>query len=83
MIAIGRFLYAACRDLATLTLVLAVRCYQYGVSPWLGPRCRFRPTCSEYAVLAVRRYGPLRGVWKAAGRLARCHPWCDGGWDPP
>lgn len=78
-----RFLVAAVRDLMTLALVALVRCYQLLVSPWLGARCRFQPTCSEYAVLALRRYGPIVGSWKAAGRLLRCHPWSRGGWDPP
>ena len=83
MIASLRFLLAATRDLTTLALVALVRCYQLFISPWLGDRCRFRPTCSEYAVLAVRRYGPFLGLWKTAGRLLRCHPWSRGGWDPP
>lgn len=83
MSAMWRFLAAASRDLLSMAIVLAVRCYQWLISPWLGPRCRFRPTCSEYAVLAVRRHGPLRGLWLAVWRIARCHPWSAGGWDPP
>jgi putative membrane protein insertion efficiency factor len=45
--------------------------------------CRFTPSCSEYFILAVRKYGPLRGAWKGAGRICRCVPWQPGGYDPP
>lgn len=83
MIRIALFLGAAARDLASLTLVAVVRCYQRWLSPLLPSMCRYQPTCSEYAVLAVRRYGPLRGAFKAATRIARCHPWSRGGYDPP
>ena len=64
-------------------LVLGVRCYQVWVSPLLGPTCRFTPTCSQYAIGAVSKYGAVRGAWKAAGRIARCHPFHPGGYDPP
>jgi putative membrane protein insertion efficiency factor len=57
--------------------------YQWLVSPWMPPVCRFTPSCSEYARLAVRRYGALRGGGKAVGRLLRCHPWHPGGVDYP
>ncbi|MFP4130517.1 MAG: membrane protein insertion efficiency factor YidD [Thiohalospira sp.] len=63
-------------------LVLVVRLYRYLVSPLLGPRCRFHPTCSCYAEEAVRRFGAVRGGWLAVRRLARCHPWHPGGVDP-
>jgi len=56
--------------------------YQRGISPFLGPRCRFFPSCSEYAHDAVSRYGLLRGAWLAACRLLRCHPFHPGGHDP-
>lgn len=64
-------------------LVAVIRCYQRLLSPLLGPRCRFRPTCSEYAVEAIRKYGVLRGSAKAVWRILRCHPWHPGGYDPP
>lgn len=83
MIRITMFMWMAARDLLSLTLVLLVRCYQRFLSPWLPNACRYQPTCSEYAVLAVRRYGPLRGMVKALGRIGRCHPWGRGGYDPP
>lgn len=59
-----------------------IRAYQYLLSPWLGNNCRFVPSCSEYAHLAIARHGALKGSWYAARRIARCHPWCDGGFDP-
>jgi hypothetical protein len=60
----------------------AIRCYQLALSPLLGPACRFYPSCSQYALEAVARFGVLRGAWLAAARLARCHPWHEGGYDP-
>jgi putative membrane protein insertion efficiency factor len=61
---------------------LLIRSYQLFVSPLLGPRCRFYPSCSQYAMEAVRRYGSLRGSIMAVRRLLRCHPWHPGGYDP-
>ena len=63
-------------------LVLPIRAYQLVVSPLLGPRCRFYPSCSAYAVEALTTHGPLRGSWLAVRRLLRCHPWNPGGLDP-
>ena len=68
--------------LVSWLLVAAIRIYQALVSPWLGPACRFEPSCSHYAIEAVQRHGPVRGVWLAAKRLARCHPLGDHGYDP-
>ena len=64
-------------------LVVLVRCYQWLISPWAGPRCRYQPTCSEYFIGAVRKYGALRGAWRGILRICRCHPWHRGGYDPP
>ena len=71
------------KRLPALLLVGAVRCYQVWISPLLGPTCRYTPTCSQYAIEAVRKYGAVRGAWKAARRIARCHPFAAGGYDPP
>jgi len=62
-------------------LVLLVRAYQLLVSPLLGPTCRFYPSCSSYAVIALRTHGALRGTWLTVRRLLRCHPWNPGGVD--
>ena len=59
-----------------------IRLYQWTVSPLLGPACRFHPSCSQYALEAVLRFGALRGSVLAMKRLARCHPWHPGGFDP-
>lgn len=64
-------------------LILCVRGYQLVLRPILPPACRFMPSCSEYFILAVRKYGPLRGAWKGVCRIGRCHPWHPGGYDPP
>jgi putative membrane protein insertion efficiency factor len=62
-------------------VTLPIRVYQRGISPALPARCKYHPTCSEYAVRAVRRYGVMRGVVLAAWRLLRCNPWSHGGVD--
>ena len=62
-------------------VTLPVRFYQRGISPALPARCKYHPTCSEYAVQAVRRYGVMRGVVLAGWRLLRCNPWSHGGVD--
>jgi putative membrane protein insertion efficiency factor len=64
-------------------LIAAVRCYQLGISPFIGPRCRFQPTCSQYFIEAVQKYGAIRGSWKGLCRIGRCHPWGGSGYDPP
>jgi uncharacterized protein len=62
--------------------VLPIRVYQRVLSPMLGNRCRYYPSCSEYAAQAVGRFGILRGLVLAGWRLLRCNPWSDGGFDP-
>jgi uncharacterized protein len=63
-------------------LILVIRAYQYTLSPMLGVRCRFEPSCSRYAIEALQEHGALKGSWLAARRLARCHPFHPGGHDP-
>jgi len=63
-------------------LLALIGLYRYAVSPLLGRRCRFFPSCSEYAAEAVSKYGTLRGTGLALRRLSRCHPWNPGGFDP-
>ena len=67
----------------SLFLISGVRCYQIVLSPLLPLVCRFNPSCSEYFILAVRKYGPVRGACKGVGRMCRCNPWNPGGYDPP
>jgi len=59
-----------------------LRLYKRFISPLLGPRCRFHPSCSEYALQALQRHGTARGLWLALRRVARCHPLSAGGYDP-
>lgn len=63
-------------------IIRLLRLYKYWVSPWLPSACRFYPTCSEYMLAAVEKYGVVKGVWLGLGRLARCHPFHEGGFDP-
>ncbi|WP_343064195.1 membrane protein insertion efficiency factor YidD [Marilutibacter penaei] len=63
-------------------LIALLRFYKRWISPLLGPRCRFHPSCSEYAMEAIGRFGTLKGGWLAARRLGRCHPLNPGGYDP-
>ena len=63
-------------------LLRAIRFYQRQISPLSPPRCRYIPTCSEYAAQAVEKYGALKGGWLASRRVLRCHPFHKGGYDP-
>jgi putative membrane protein insertion efficiency factor len=69
-------------NLAQRFLIGLVKGYRLLLSPWLGNACRFTPTCSVYALEALQRHGAGAGTYLAAARIARCHPWCDGGHDP-
>ena len=62
-------------------LIALVKGYRLLLSPWLGSSCRFAPTCSVYALQALERHGAAAGSYLAAARIARCHPWCEGGVD--
>ncbi|HSK68306.1 MAG TPA: membrane protein insertion efficiency factor YidD [Candidatus Limnocylindria bacterium] len=63
-------------------LVALIRFYQRAVSPHLPPACRYHPTCSQYALTAVTRFGALRGGWMSVKRILRCNPFSKGGYDP-
>lgn len=62
-------------------LIALVKAYRLMLSPWLGNGCRFHPTCSAYSIEALERHGALAGSYLTVTRIARCHPWCDGGLD--
>lgn len=70
------------RKVATQLLLLPVYFYRACISPLKPPTCRFTPTCSQYAVEALRKHGPLRGTYLALRRILRCHPWGGSGYDP-
>lgn len=70
------------RKVVSKTLILFVRGYQVSLSPLLPAACRYYPSCSAYAIEALEKHGPLRGSWLAARRIARCHPFRPGGYDP-
>lgn len=69
--------------LPSATIIFAAKCYQWLISPWLGPRCRFQPTCSNYFIASVQKYGVIWGTLRGLRRIGRCHPWNAGGYDPP
>ncbi|WP_207491973.1 membrane protein insertion efficiency factor YidD [Aridibaculum aurantiacum] len=62
--------------------ILLIRFYQVVISPWLGPKCRYTPTCSHYAIEALQKYGVFKGSWLTIKRIGRCHPWGGHGHDP-
>ena len=65
-----------------LVLKALIRGYQILISPLLPATCRYTPTCSSYALVAIERFGPWRGSWMAIKRIVRCNPWHKGGYDP-
>ena len=79
--ALGRMVGAIYR-LPQKILVTLVKGYRLLLSPWLGSSCRFEPTCSAYSLQALQQHGAAKGSYLTLYRLARCHPWCNGGYDP-
>lgn len=70
------------KGVVSVVLIGLLRGYQLTLSALIGRRCRYLPTCSEYAMDAIARHGPWRGLWLGAGRVCRCHPWGGDGFDP-
>jgi len=66
----------------SLPFILLIRLYQVTISPWLGSKCRFTPTCSQYGIESLKKYGPLKGLWFTVKRIVRCNPWGGHGYDP-
>ena len=62
--------------------IFLIKIYQHIISPILGPKCRFTPTCSQYAIQSFQKYGLFKGFWLSAKRISRCHPWGGSGYDP-
>lgn len=69
-------------SIAALPFIALIRCYQYCISPLKPQTCRYSPTCSSYSLEAVKKYGPVKGLWLAIKRISRCHPWGGSGYDP-
>ena len=63
-------------------LIVPIKLYQILLSPLIGPSCRFNPTCSNYAIEAINKHGPIKGLWLAIKRISKCHPWGGSGHDP-
>jgi putative membrane protein insertion efficiency factor len=80
---LGAWLWVGLGRAGAAVVIAAVRAYQVLLSPLLGAHCRFQPTCSQYCIEAIHRYGVVRGGLKSLRRIARCHPWHSGGYDPP
>ncbi len=66
----------------SMPFILLIKLYQLIISPWLGKSCRFTPTCSQYGIEALKKYGPIKGLWLTVKRIGRCHPWGGHGYDP-
>ena len=70
------------KKIFSMLLILPIRFYQLAISPHFPPACRYTPTCSQYAIEAIRKHGPLKGLWLGVKRICRCHPWGGCGYDP-
>ena len=68
--------------LLSLPFIILIKIYQWIISPLLGPKCRFTPTCSQYGIESFKKYGPVKGLWLTVKRLSKCHPWGGHGYDP-
>jgi putative membrane protein insertion efficiency factor len=66
----------------TMPFIWLIKLYQYGISPLIGPKCRFTPTCSNYGLEAFKKYGLVKGMILTVKRISKCHPWGGSGYDP-
>ena len=63
-------------------LIALIKFYRFGISPYFPPSCRYNPTCSQYGLEAIDKFGALKGGWLTIKRIGKCHPWSEGGYDP-
>lgn len=70
------------KTLLSRLIIIPIAFYQAAISPHFPPSCRYQPTCSQYAIDAIKKYGPAKGLWRAIKRIMRCHPWGGSGYDP-
>ncbi|MGN7719956.1 membrane protein insertion efficiency factor YidD [Chitinophaga sp. 22620] len=69
-------------QLLSIPFIILIKFYQWCISPWLGSRCRYTPTCSQYGLEAFKKHGPFKGGWLTIRRILSCHPWGGHGYDP-
>jgi len=69
-------------QILSFPFIFLIKLYQWLISPLLGSKCRYTPTCSHYGIQALKKYGPIKGLWLTMKRIARCHPWGGHGYDP-
>ncbi len=69
-------------QILSFPLIVLIKLYQWIISPWLGSKCRYTPTCSHYGIEALKKYGPVKGLWLTLKRISKCHPWGGHGYDP-
>ncbi|MEX0637047.1 MAG: membrane protein insertion efficiency factor YidD [Ferruginibacter sp.] len=70
------------KKIFSFPFIFLIKIYQWGISPWLAPTCRYTPTCSQYGIQALQKYGPIKGLWLTLKRILRCNPWGGHGHDP-
>ena len=70
------------KQILSFPFISLIKVYQLVISPWMGPSCRYTPTCSQYGIEALKKYGPVKGLWLTTKRIARCNPWGGHGHDP-
>ena len=70
------------KEVLAFPFILLIFLYQRIISPWIGPKCRYTPTCSQYGIEALKKHGPIKGLWLTIKRVSSCHPWGGSGYDP-
>jgi uncharacterized protein len=70
------------KQITSFPFIVIIKFYQGAISPWLGSKCRYTPTCSHYGLEAFKKHGPIKGFWLTLKRISKCHPWGGHGYDP-